>query len=192
MSYGYGARLRELAPIFHVAGVTLRIYSLQQPDFLGAPGVQYAGAFSPALLWERVKSECDAVILPYCRHRHGHAGLYRTHFPSKLPEYLALGMPVVVTGPSYATGMQWAAEHPDACIRLPSEDDARWPELLSQLTVDGVFRTKLGSGALKASAEFDPREISSRFESHMRSVAMSPTLHSRRAGARRLSLTRSA
>jgi glycosyltransferase involved in cell wall biosynthesis len=171
MVYGYGNRLEELAPIFRAAGVTLRIYSLEEPNFLGAGGVEYAGPYSPDVLWERVKSECDAVILPYCGPRHGHTNLYRTHFPSKLPEYLALGMPVIITGPAYATGMQWAADHPDACLRVPVEEDERWPEVLSQLAVDGVYRGTLARGALKASGEFDPGEITSRFVAYIRSAA---------------------
>ena len=124
IAYGYGRRLTELVPIFHSANVTLRVYSLQEPDFTAMRGVEYAGpSETPDLLWKRVTDECDAVILPYCRPEHGHEQLYRTHFPSKLPEYLALGMPVIVTGPSYATGMQWANENKAACICVGLDEE---------------------------------------------------------------------
>jgi glycosyltransferase involved in cell wall biosynthesis len=168
MNYGYAARLKELAPIFYAADVTLRIYSLQQREFLAAPGVEYAGASEqPDIVWERVKAECDAVILPYCRPQDGHQQLYRTHFPSKLPEYLALGMPVIVTGPSYATGVQWAAKNPDACIRVDLDEDAKWADLLSQLAADAVLRSTLALRALDAARRFDPREISAKFEAQI-------------------------
>ncbi len=172
MAYGYEWRLRELAPIFHAAGAKLRIYSLQRPEFLPTPGVDYAGASDrPETVWERVKAECDAVILPYCRPQDGHEQLYRTHFPSKLPEYLALGMPVIVTGPAYATGMQWAAANPDACIRVETDEDAEWAVPLQQLKSDSNLRWKLASRALHAGRAFDPGEISATFHARIFSSA---------------------
>jgi hypothetical protein len=48
------------------------------------------------------------MILPYMNPAGSNELLYRTHFPSKLTEYLALGMPVVVSGPEEATGVRYA------------------------------------------------------------------------------------
>lgn len=172
MAYGYEWRLRELAPIFHAAKAKLRIYSLQRPEFLPAPGIDYAGPSDrPETMWERVKTECDAVILPYCRLQYGHEHLYRTHFPSKLPEYLALGMPVIVTGPAYATGMQWAAGNPEACIRVGVDEDSEWNGILSRLRTDRGFRMKLALGAAEAGKAFEPTELIARFETGIRAVA---------------------
>jgi hypothetical protein len=171
MVSGYGCRLRELAPIFHEAGVTLRIYSLQKPDFLSTPGVEYAGSFSePEAVWERVKVECDAVILPYCR-PHGHEHLYRTHFPSKLTEYVALGMPVIVTGPAYATGVQWAVSNPEACIHVDVDNDGEWNRILSTLRSDHDLRVRLARAALQAGKIFEPTGLITKFESRLRAVA---------------------
>jgi hypothetical protein len=172
MAYGYGDRLKELAPIFHAAHATLRIYSLQQPDFLPAPGVEYAGSYSPPdILWGRVKAECDAVILPYCRPEDGHEHLYRTHFPSKLPEYLALGMPVIVTGPAYATGVQWAVGNPEACIRVGIDEDGEWSRILSNLRTDAHLRIRLARGAAEAGRFFEPKGLVAKFEARLRDAA---------------------
>ena len=77
---------------------------------------------TPDVTWAKVKAECDAVLLPYSLDPADHAAsVYATHFPSKLTEYVALGMPVVVVGPPAATGVRWAARHPDA-VALVTDD----------------------------------------------------------------------
>ena len=61
--------------------------------------------------------ECDALLLPYP----GGGWLenvFRTHFPTKVSEYMWQGMPVIFTGPAYATGLRWGIEHPAACVAL--------------------------------------------------------------------------
>jgi hypothetical protein len=172
MAYGYSWRLQELAPIFDAAGAVLRIYSLQKPDFVPSPGVEYAGQFArPETVWELVKAECDAVILPYCRSQHGHEHLYRTHFPSKLPEYLALGMPVIITGPAYATGVQWAVSNPEACIRVGIDEDDEWSGILSSLRTDADLRVRLARGAADAGRIFEPNGLVAKFESRLRAAA---------------------
>jgi glycosyltransferase involved in cell wall biosynthesis len=172
MAYGYGWRLQELAPIFDAAGATLRIYSMQKPDFIPALGVEYAGQFQrPEAVWEHVKAECDAVILPYCRPQHGHEHLYRTHFPSKLPEYLALGMPVIVTGPNYATGVQWAVSNSKACVQVGINEDGEWNRILSRLRADPDLRIRLSQAALEAGRIFEPNKLIANFESRLRAIA---------------------
>ena len=162
--YGYGDRLEQLLPVFRRHQTTLRIYSLEKPRFLRQNGVEYAGSFSPNGVWERVKEECDAVILPYCGPEHGHENLYRTHFPSKLPEYLALGMPVIITGPNYATGMQWGVTHPDAAVVVPATDPSELGAVLTRLRNEGAYRASLAGGALRASTgELDPDRIDETF-----------------------------
>jgi len=55
-----------------------------------------------------MQASADAMILPYLNPAGPYELLYRTHFPSKLTEYLALGIPVIVSGPDFATGVRWA------------------------------------------------------------------------------------
>jgi glycosyltransferase involved in cell wall biosynthesis len=172
IKYGYGERLEELLPEFQKHEVTLRIYSLQEPWFLSERAVEYAGpSNSPDTMWQRVKEECDAVILPYCGPEHGHQSLYRTHFPSKLPEYLALGMPIVITGPEYATGVQWGNANPDAAVVVPVTDPSRLGLVLGRLRADGAYRAALARGAVRAAAEeFDPARIGEIFRCKLQSL----------------------
>jgi glycosyltransferase involved in cell wall biosynthesis len=171
VSYGYGEALEQLLPLFGSRDITLRVYSSQAPSFAGQSGVEYAGVFEPRELWPRVQQECDAVILPYAGPEHGHQALYRTHFPSKLPEYLALGMPIIITGPTYATGVQWGVDHPHACLTVPSSSRQRFASALERLIENQEYRCRLASGAVEAAnGELDPRTIKDVFTASLRNL----------------------
>jgi len=61
-------------------------------------------------MWRTMQERVDVMILPYSNPAGSNELLYRTHFPSKLTEYLALGMPVIVSGPEEATGLRYAQD----------------------------------------------------------------------------------
>jgi hypothetical protein len=172
LAYGYTERLEQLLPMFRRHGITLRVYSLQTPRFIDQPGVEYAGAHNLDELWSEVQKNCDVVILPYCGPEHGHEKLYRTHFPSKLPECLALGMPVLISGPSYATGVRWGLDHPDACVVVQSDDPVEWEATLRRLTEDHDYRCTLAQRAVAvANGELAPERIEFSFRSRLSDLA---------------------
>jgi glycosyltransferase involved in cell wall biosynthesis len=167
--YGYRQGIEKLLPILRQTGSTLRIYSLHKPQFEYGSEVEYAGGFAtPEEVWRRVQAECDAVILPYCDREDGHVLVYRTHFPSKLTEYLGLGLPVIVSGPDYATGAIWAARNPQACVLLRSEERDKFGKILARLREDADWRTSLAAGALGAAGgKFDPEVIREKFQKRL-------------------------
>ena len=74
---------------------------------LESPIVKWHG-YRPSLEAIRILQErCDVLWLPYLNPAGEHERLYRTHFPSKLCDYLQTGMAVWVTGPEIATGVRW-------------------------------------------------------------------------------------
>lgn len=172
LGYGYGHRIEELLPLFREQKVVIRIYGFTKPWFADAAEVEYAGSAKDSdELWPRVQAECDAVILPYAYRHNGHEALYRTHFPSKLTEYLALGMPVIITGPDYATGVQWGKANPRACALLNSKSSDGGAGILARVREDGGYRATLASGALIAAhGEFDPGRIESDFLARLRAL----------------------
>ncbi len=166
--YGYNEGIASLLPAIESAGHQLRIYSAHRPPW-SSSAVEYCG-YSPSVeeTWVRVQREADAVLLPYS-HGRQHERLYRTHFPSKLPEYLALGMPVLVSGPPYATGVAWARQHPGAAMVLDSNSSESAAADLKQLAANADLRRNLAEGAATASAlEFDPKGIREEFYDEIR------------------------
>jgi glycosyltransferase involved in cell wall biosynthesis len=113
LAYGYGEELVKLIDVLREVGARIRMFSPRPSGILDALNhatdvVEICG-YRPALeAWTDIQKTCDAIILPYSNPAGSNELLYRTHFPSKLAEYLALGMPVIVSGPEFATGVKWA------------------------------------------------------------------------------------
>lgn len=162
LSYGYLYAIQEILPALRRAGVSLRVYSSQITDL--GEGVTYAGfSSSPLETWERIKAECDAVLMPYSWLKEFQA-LYETHFPSKLPEYLALGMPLFIVGPSYAAGVAWGLAHPGAAVTVNVQSEAEIVAACLRLRDDSALRTTLSREAIKlGQKEFDPGTIRQKF-----------------------------
>lgn len=169
LSYGYGIRIREAMPLLADAQVQLHIYS---HDRLGdaVPGIEHCGGFPATELWEKIKSECDAVWLPYSHHEHFRP-LYRTHFPSKLTEYMALGMPVLITGPADATGVKWGLKNPGAALTVSDDSVVDIRDAAARLRTDANLRTTLATDSRGGNRDFDPVAIRQQFIQVLRDVA---------------------
>jgi glycosyltransferase involved in cell wall biosynthesis len=179
LAYGYGDQLRKLAAAIGGTNLRLKIYGAvaRDTDPLAtefSDVVDCRGLISPPeRLWPVVQAECDAVILPYAWSATGSSvDLYRTHFPSKLPEYLALGMPVIVMGPGFATGVAWGIRNPEAVIRLDVEDAVYWVDSLEKLRTDAGLRMNAARAAgVAGDRDVDPVRIRTEFVERIRSIA---------------------
>lgn len=111
LGYGYGEMMLKLLPTFHEAGVRLELCSPEPAGAVAALGgssiVKWHGYMESNRALQLLQERCDGLLLPYLDPPNGYKRLYSTHFPSKLCDYLQLGMPVIVVGPSLATGVQW-------------------------------------------------------------------------------------
>ena len=171
LNFGYGEGILQMLPALRATGSRLIIYA--RPPAGDAAPLSEAGdccelrGFVPsAVAWEALQRECDAVWLPYPDLGGKMERLYRHHFPSKLPEYLALGMPLVVTGPAYATGMRWARQTlgPELC----AGNIADLTELLRRLGSQPSRRRQLAALCLQAGqSDFDPVSIVQAFHRHL-------------------------
>jgi hypothetical protein len=122
-------------------------------------------------LWNKVKAECDLVWLPYSQ-REDMRSLYETHFPSKLTEYLALGMPVAITGPGYASGVRWGLRNADATLTIADGTPEDIRDACVALRADGDWRRRLASEApLAGDRDFDPIRIRHGFLDALRLAA---------------------
>jgi glycosyltransferase involved in cell wall biosynthesis len=175
LNFGYGEGILQMLPALRAEGVRLVIYG-RPPAGAAAPLLDAAdccelrGFVPTAEAWDGLKRDCDAVWLPYPDLGGQMERLYRHHFPSKLPEYLALGMPVVVSGPAYATGMRWARQNlgPELCAR----NLADLMDIFQRLAADPSTRRKLAERCLEAGRrDFDPRKISEEFHAHLAAAA---------------------
>lgn len=170
LGYGYGEQLVRLLPALRASSSRLVVYGkldapartrLAREDCIELRGF----VDDPSEAWAAIQRDCDALLLPYLNppdaiHRH----LYSCHFPSKLTEYLALGMPTVVTGPADATGVRWGTAHPEAILTETDPDPAALARHLDELKNNVLLRMHLARNSLRAgNADFDPVRIRRQF-----------------------------
>ncbi|MEO8276036.1 MAG: hypothetical protein ABI639_07435 [Thermoanaerobaculia bacterium] len=172
-NYGYGDELLRLLPAFRSSCARIILFGHPpagacRPLLDAADCVDFRG-FRPAMeAWRAVQEECDAVILPYPNPAGRMERLYRHHFPSKLTEYLGLGMPVIVTGPEYCAGVSWASRWPDSALVWSGSDPKELGVELARLRDQAERRVALAKGALTSgNAEFDPNRIKEEFLRHL-------------------------
>jgi len=175
LNYGYGEGILQMLPALRETASRLVVFA-RPPGGAAARLIdatdccEFRGFVPSAEAWAGLKRDCDAVWLPYPRIGGKMERLYRHHFPSKLPEYLALGMPAIVTGPDFATGMRWARENlgPELCASEVSEFAA----LLRRLSGDSAARRRLAElCSQRGNRDFEPRRIAAQFESHLAAAA---------------------
>ncbi len=113
VAYGYGEALMALIPVLREVNAKV-LTSTPRPPYklkglLEATDVVEWMPHRMNILemWRTMQERADVMILPYSNPAGDNEMLYRTHFPSKLTEYLGLGMPVVVSGPEFATGVRY-------------------------------------------------------------------------------------
>jgi glycosyltransferase involved in cell wall biosynthesis len=144
--------------------VRLRIYSHDSFFPEASDIVTYCGYAAAEETWNKVKAECDAMILFYCWPESGYEKDYSVHFPSKLPEYLALGMPVLIIGPEYATGVKWGLSNSNAAMVVTENNPLAWINAFNQLKESVSLRQALSQGAVVAgSRDFAPMAIRQQF-----------------------------
>jgi glycosyltransferase involved in cell wall biosynthesis len=197
LAYGYGEELVKLIDVLREVGARIRMFSPKPSGILDALNhatdvVEICG-YRPALeAWGEIQQTCDAVILPYSNPAGKYESLYRTHFPSKLTEYLALGMPVIVSGPEFATGVKWAqgadqevrGEEPEFekdyvdVVKIapngavPCVSREELVSLLNALKHDGALRSEAAKRAVSAGARnFDPARIRKAYWATLKEVA---------------------
>ena len=161
LHYGYGEQLLTLVPVLRETGSRLEYFgpvpagnvsSLAQATDV----VRFNGyAPSPAEAWRTLGERCDAIIQPYLNPPGRHELQYRTHFPSKLGDCLSLGLPLLVTGPAYASGVRWCVDHPGSALIVDDPRPRALQAAILRLRDDASLREQLAAGARLAADTFD-------------------------------------
>lgn len=112
----------------------------------------------------------DAFIIPQSFDEN-QRGLMQTNFPSKLPEVSQLGKPLILWGPSDASGPRWARETGQGLV-VDEEDPACLKKVLEGLCMDKAKQQKFTEAATEAASGcFDPEHLQSQFLKSLQGVA---------------------
>ena len=167
LHYGYGEQLIRLLPMLRATGTKLELFSPapggklselnQATDVLHFHGY----APTPEEAWRSLLARCDVVLQPYLNPPGEYARQYRTHFPSKLGDALSLGLPLVITGPTDASGVAWSLTHPGSAVVVTNPAPEEMAATLQLLRGDAEWRVSLATAAQHAAASFDPAPLRS-------------------------------
>jgi hypothetical protein len=123
---GVADLLRRLAVGLGACGGRLDLYTTSGPDHLRAlgieqPNVRHCGFLPSAEMGERLGRSAHVLFLPASFDPRERVDV-STLFPSKLADYTAVGLPVLVWGPAYSSAARWAVQNPGAAILVSDPD----------------------------------------------------------------------
>jgi hypothetical protein len=94
-----------------------------------------------------MRAEANALFLPMAFEASEEANA-RVSFPSKLTEYTATGLPLLIYGPPYASAVRWAQSHPGTSEVVAIPGEAALAPAVLRLR-DPAHRTRLAEASLQ-------------------------------------------
>jgi hypothetical protein len=81
-------------------------------------------------------------------------------FPSKLVDYTATGLPILIWAPEYSSAVKWARLYPGVAYVISEPDDAVFCRALQAINVDCNMREQIATTALKVGNRlFDHKNV---------------------------------
>src|SRR5205085_8881812 len=74
-------------------------------------------------------------------------------FPSKLTDYTAIGVPLLILGPAYCSAVRWARQNAGVAEVVEVEEAGKLTEVLNRLA-DPARRLQLGARALAVGEKY--------------------------------------
>jgi glycosyltransferase involved in cell wall biosynthesis len=151
---GTAALVRELAAILDQLGGRLDLYtSLGKSDLaeraLSSPAVRLRGFLPAEELGERIGESAHALFLPTSFEPRERTDV-ATLFPSKLADYTAIGLPVLIWAPADSSASRWARENPGATFCVTDRDSSPVRSAVMKLASDPSFAAKIAEMGIAA------------------------------------------
>lgn len=115
---------------------------------LREPNVQFCGLLASPELISRLRATADVLLVPMS-FASGDASAVTLSFPSKLTDYTAIGLPLLVTGPANSSAVRWARENPGVAEVVDLPDTQRMAAALTRLAADPAYRLQLATRAME-------------------------------------------
>lgn len=122
---------------------------------LDSPNTEVCGFASWSDVMLLLRTEADALFVPMSFDAADRANMEMA-FPSKLADYTATALPLVIYGPGYCSAVAWARENPDVAEVVEAEDQL--PGAIKRLASDPAHRLTLGNRALDVGRQYFTHE----------------------------------
>jgi len=155
-SNGYIQALIALQKALKTVGGRLLIFGPLTPDVaeqvgLTDPGTEISGLLDTTDLLKRLREQASALFVPM-----SFADSDRTNmemaFPSKLADYTATGVPLLIYGPHYCSAVAWARENPGVAEVVESE--IHLADAVAKLANNSDHRIALGRQGLVTGSQY--------------------------------------
>lgn len=151
-SPGYMRALKALRTVLEVLGGRLLVFgpltteAAQQNDLAG-PNIVLCGLVTSGELMARFREEVDVLYVPMSFDSADRANM-EAGFPSKLTDYTAVGLPLVIHGPDYCSAVRWARENCGVAEVVETENPEALSKALQRLAESPRDRILFGKRAL--------------------------------------------
>ena len=150
-SPGYAALLRSLSQgIARHRGELLIFGPITAAQAAAAgldlPNVRLGGLLKADDLLVRLRAEADVLFVPMSFAPEDRDNM-RMGFPTKLTDYTAIGLPLLITGPPDCSAVRWANQHPGVAEVVTSEAAGALEPAIARLSGDANHRAMLAQTA---------------------------------------------
>jgi glycosyltransferase involved in cell wall biosynthesis len=118
-------------------------------------GIVVGGLVPSAELVPRLRAEADVLFLPMPFAK-DQATAFALNFPSKLADYTAAAMPLLIWGPEDSSAVKWAISERNVAAVVTDSNESVMAATLEKLAHNAAWRQRLG----KAAAEVGKRYFS--------------------------------
>ena len=153
-SAGYISALVALQEALKPIGGCLLIFgptTSAEAQQLGLNDADVRGLVSSSELLTSLRNEADALFVPMSFAVEDRINMEMA-FPSKLADYTAAGLPLLIYGPNYCSAVTWARENAGIAMVVDSQPDLR--ETIALLANNPETRIALGRRALTVGREY--------------------------------------
>jgi glycosyltransferase involved in cell wall biosynthesis len=153
-SRGVVSALRRLAYSLESLNGRLLIYGpltteIASTNGLAAANIELAGLLPSGRLMDALRERADVLFVPMSFDSVDRNNM-EISFPSKLADYAAVGLPLLIYGPPYCSAALWAAENVGVAEVVTEESECALSEALCRLAHDPSRRVTLAQKALAA------------------------------------------
>ena len=180
-SDGYIQALLSLQEAVSSIGGRLLIFGPFTPDEarrcgLNEPQTTARGLLGATELMACLREEADALFVPMSFRLPDRTNM-ELGFPSKLADYTAVGLPLLIYGPNYCSAVAWAHENSGVAEVVNTDQSADLAQAVARLASDPARRLALGQRALEVGRQYFAYEsVPQIFD---RAIASAPAVRAR-------------
>ncbi len=157
-SPGYMRTLKSLAKVLEIVRGRLLIFGPLEAEAarqagLDSSNIVLRGLVTSDELMKRLREEVDVLFVPMSFDPADEANV-KINFPSKLTDYTAVGLPLLIYGPPYCSAVRWARENPGVAEVVESESLDALSYSVQRLAAEPAARLALGQRALEVGRKY--------------------------------------